>query len=54
VEFAAANIDLKIVEAHGPVRDILRAEGVDELVGSITRFTSLAQLLDTNEPNVDH
>ena len=42
----AAGMGLKVVEAHGPVRDILRAEGLEELVGSITRYASLAELLD--------
>jgi MFS superfamily sulfate permease-like transporter len=45
-ELAGANIDFKIVEAHAPVRDVLRSEGLDQQVGTITRFTSLAQLVD--------
>lgn len=45
-ELAAANADLKIVEAHAPVREMLRAEGLEELVGSISRHASLAGLLD--------
>ena len=44
-ELAAANVDFKIVEAHGPVRDLLRAEGAEEDIGSINRFSSLAQVL---------
>ena len=47
-ELAGANLDFKIVEAHGPVRDILRAEGLEELVGAITRHSSLADLVDEN------
>lgn len=44
-EFAATNVDFKVVEAHGPVRDLLRAEDAEGELGTITRFTSLAQLL---------
>lgn len=44
-ELSAAGIDLKIVEAHGPVRDLLRAEGLDQLLGAISRRASLADLL---------
>ena len=39
------NVDLKIVEAHGPTRDVLRAEGLETLVGSITRYGSIAELV---------
>jgi high affinity sulfate transporter 1 len=49
-ELAAAGVDFKIVEAHGPVRDVLRAEGLEELVGSITRHASLTELLDLSVP----
>ena len=44
-ELAASNVELKLVEAHGPVRDLLRAEGLEHRVGSISRFASLAELL---------
>jgi high affinity sulfate transporter 1 len=43
---ALRHVDLKLVEAHGLVRDILRAEGLEDAVGSITRHSSLARLLD--------
>src|SRR5262245_11471445 len=43
-ELAAANVDFKLVEAHGPVREMLRAEGFEALVGAITHRTSLAEL----------
>jgi MFS superfamily sulfate permease-like transporter len=45
-EFEAMHVDFRIVEAHGPVRDRLRAEGLEELVGGITRFSSLADVLN--------
>jgi MFS superfamily sulfate permease-like transporter len=42
---AAASIAFKIVEARGAVRDILRAEGLEERVGSISRRVSLDEVL---------
>jgi SulP family sulfate permease len=48
-EFTARGVDFKIVEAHGPVREVLRAEGIEELVGSITRFASLADALASDK-----
>lgn len=44
-ELSQANIDLKIVEAHGPVRDILRADHLDSLLGPITRHGTLADAI---------
>ncbi|WP_425619049.1 SulP family inorganic anion transporter [Anatilimnocola sp. NA78] len=44
-ELQSRGIWFKIVEAHGPVREILRAEGLDEKIGPITRLESLAALL---------
>jgi high affinity sulfate transporter 1 len=44
-EFLAMGIELKLAEAHGPVRDLLRAEGLEERVGSITRHSNLADLV---------
>lgn len=51
-EFAATNVTFKVVEAHAPVRDLLRAEGVEGELGSITRFASLEQLLADNSASV--
>jgi high affinity sulfate transporter 1 len=45
-ELAAAGVDFKIVEAHASVRDLLRAENLEERVGAITRRASLAELVD--------
>jgi anti-anti-sigma regulatory factor len=39
-----AGIDFKIVDAHGPVRDLLRSEGLEQHTGSINRYVSLAEL----------
>lgn len=44
-EFQPRGVGFKVVEAHGPVREILRAEGLEEKVGSISRLESLADLL---------
>jgi SulP family sulfate permease len=35
-ELAASNLDFKVVEAHGPVREMLRAEGLEQQLGAIT------------------
>lgn len=48
-ELAAGGVDFKIVEAHGPVRDVLRAEGLEEIVGAISRRASLAELLEQRD-----
>jgi high affinity sulfate transporter 1 len=45
-ELNAAGVDFKVVEAHGLVREILRAEGLEQQVGSITRYKSLADLVE--------
>jgi SulP family sulfate permease len=44
-ELTAAKVDFKIVEAHGPVREILRWEELEARVGSITRYGTLANLI---------
>ena len=45
-ELLKRGIRLGIVEAHAPVRDLLRAEGLDEKIGPINRFTSVADLVE--------
>ena len=45
-ELANRGIAFRLVEAHASVRDILRVEGVEEKVGRIDRFTSLAHAID--------
>jgi MFS superfamily sulfate permease-like transporter len=37
---------LRVVDARGETRDLLRAEGLDEKVGRIDRFSSVADVLD--------
>jgi sulfate permease, SulP family len=44
-QLAQIGIVFKVVEAHGPVRDVLRAEGIEQCIGSITRRSSLAEMV---------
>jgi high affinity sulfate transporter 1 len=44
-ELAARGIALRIVGAHGSVRDLLRADGLSEKVGGLDRVTTLEGLL---------
>ena len=44
-ELKRMNIELLVVEAHATLRDILRAEGLDKLVGPLHRETSLVDAL---------
>ena len=41
-DLKASAIELRLVEAHAKQRDILRAEGLDKLVGPIHRRASLS------------
>jgi anti-anti-sigma factor len=45
-ELNELSIEFKIAEAHGPVRDMLRSEDLEALVGTITRHVSLADLVE--------
>jgi high affinity sulfate transporter 1 len=47
-ELTSRGIALRIVGAHGSVRDLLRADGVDEKVGGIDRAVTLVSLLAGN------
>jgi MFS superfamily sulfate permease-like transporter len=44
-------ICLKIVEAHSEVRDILRAEGIEHLMGHISRKVSIDDLVNSSLTN---
>jgi sulfate permease, SulP family len=44
-ELAARGIRLRIVGAHGRVRDLLRADGIGEKLGDLDRVTTLDHLL---------
>jgi len=48
-ELQAAGIDFRIVQAHGRVRDMLRAEGLEQHVGPITRLASLEEFLHPSD-----
>ncbi|MDM0021992.1 SulP family inorganic anion transporter [Variovorax saccharolyticus] len=48
-ELAAAGIRMRLVAAHAPVRDILRAEGLEESVGYFGRRISVADAIDEFE-----
>ena len=45
-ELAKRNVSLRVTDAHASVRDLLRAQGVDERVGGINRFASVADVVD--------
>ena len=47
-ELAAAGIRLQAVEARSSVRERLRREGVDEKLGGIDRFTSVADAVEAS------
>jgi MFS superfamily sulfate permease-like transporter len=47
-DLAAREIPLRIVGGHGTVRDLLRAEGIDEKVGQLDRALTLDAVLRTN------
>ena len=45
-ELSAKGINFQIIEARSSVRDFLRVEGLDEKVGHIGRFKSIADVID--------
>jgi SulP family sulfate permease len=52
-DIKAAGARLQIVEARSSVRDRLRAEGIDEHVSEVNRFTSVADAIEDFEKNRD-
>jgi hypothetical protein len=48
-ELAAANIRIRAVEAHSSVRERLRSQGVDAKLGTVTRFTSVADMVEDSQ-----
>ena len=48
-ELTAAGIRLQAVEARSSVRERLRSEGVDEKLGGINRFTTVADAVEAFE-----
>jgi SulP family sulfate permease len=47
-ELASRGTTLRVVGAHGSVRDLLRGDGVEEKVGGIARVVTLVDLLAEN------
>ncbi len=45
-ELAKRRVALRVTDAHAAVRDLLRAEGVDQKVGGVNRFASIADVVD--------
>jgi SulP family sulfate permease len=45
-ELQTAGIRLRLVSAHATVRDILRAEGLEESVGDFGRRITVADVID--------
>jgi anti-anti-sigma factor len=43
------NIKFRVVEAHAEVRDILRVTGTSEILGGVSRYVSLADLVEDFE-----
>jgi MFS superfamily sulfate permease-like transporter len=50
-EITAKGIRFQVVEARSSVRDRLRNEGVDERLGGVNRFTSVADVIDEFQTN---
>ena len=46
-EVASAGVTLRIVGARGRVRDLLRADGIEELVGGLDRLTTLEAVVNS-------
>ena len=46
VELAAEGIRFRVAEAHAGVRDLLRAEGLDQQLGGISRLTSVTDIVE--------
>ena len=45
-ELAADGIRLRVAEAHAEVRDLLRAEGVEQQLGGVSRLTSISDIIE--------
>jgi high affinity sulfate transporter 1 len=51
-ELSAAGVRIHVVEALATVRDMLRAEGVDQLVGGVNRFSTVADAVEEYQATV--
>jgi len=52
-DIKAAGARLQIVEARSSVRDRLRAEGIEEHVSQVNRFTSVADAVEDFQKHGD-
>ena len=52
-DLAAAGIQFQLVEAHAAVRDILRAEGLEERLGQISRRMSVDDIIETSRNHTE-
>jgi hypothetical protein len=52
-ELTAEGIQFQAVEPRSSVRDRLRNEGVDEKLGGVNRFTSVADAVEHFQKNAD-
>ena len=46
-DLAASGLPCQLVEAHAAARDILRAEGLEERLGQISRRMSVDDIVET-------
>jgi anti-anti-sigma regulatory factor len=51
-ELSKRSVAMRIVEAHGKVRDLLRAVGLEEQVGYLGRHISIDQAIVESETDV--
>jgi high affinity sulfate transporter 1 len=51
-ELAARNAALRLTDAHATVREILREEGLETRTGAITRWTSIADVVQAFERSI--
>ena len=54
VELDRENIMFRVAEAHAEVRDILRATGISEALGGVSRYTALADIVEDFERSMIH
>jgi MFS superfamily sulfate permease-like transporter len=45
-ELATEGIRFRVAEAHAGVRDLLRAEGLEQQLGGISRLTSISDIIE--------
>lgn len=45
-QLAAEDIKFRVADAHAEVRDILRASGVDQRLGGVSRYTSISDIIN--------